>query len=587
MLAPHPESDRASMLVLGAVCVLSVSAVLAPGTVPPLPGIPAVVDTPREGDEQEFARWWFKNGERVLDVRRRLAAAQAARGSAGWRGASRVSAASRDAIVNALLDALANRRTDAVVEAPACIALGKAKDARAVGPLLERLADGDAAVRRHAAFALGILDDSQGAARLVAALQDASNDRAARVDAALGLGLATDAETCGALARLLDEKALLALDPPLANAVLLAAGARADDAIAASIAHLVERRARLRLDQRTEGFLALAFAHRAKLTDLDRLTGLLADGDNRFVRRAAAIGFGVVLDRAADSGRDQARKLVDRVFAGPNPESDVVARALSLASLGRIGGAGVAAWLARRFDPEPRPTGPYVLPHAIHLQRQIVSDPFTAFALGATGEAGPGDSWRTLLGKKFDDEPALDARSAIALGIGLQHGGDAGAKRIVRELRSTKNRDFAGLLALACGLAGAESAVEPIEDLIERRSGGDANVVPCAAVALALLGDGGVEAKLLARLAAQNASGPELASVLLALGLIGDDACVPAIVKLLADDRANAQVRAAAALALGELVDPDADRRTARYRVDHDDSLDPEEWRPGGFLLIL
>ncbi len=566
-------------------CVLICAPAIA--GVPPLPGVPVPPAPSHESDDDAFAKWFWRNGEPVLDLRRRLAPKP---GERGWRGCSRVSAASRDSIFAALGAALADEKRDAAVEAPALVALATTKDARAAALLVKRVATRDLVVRRHAALALGILDDAQAAGRLIALAADSKAPDRARIDAVLGLGLANDPESRASLIAGLESKALLALDAPTRNAVLRAAGARPDAELLAPLATLVQRRDALHLDQRTEALVALAFARHAGVTELESLARLLED-DDTLVRRAAAIGFGVALDGAKESGREWAKRLVARAGAGRGAESDVVARSFALASLGRIGGADVSAWLARRFDPDPRPSGPsgpFVLPKKIHLDEALSGGPFVAFALGRAGDAGPNGAWRTRLAKEFADRDAQHFRAAAALGIGLLKGGDdAAAKRIVKELRATKNRDFAAWLALACGLSGATSAVKPLRELIEERSGSDASAVPCAAAALVMLGDASVEALLLARLSAKNASGAETSSVLLALSMVGDDACVPAIEAILKDEHRDALSRAAAAQALGELVDPDPLRRTSRYRVDHDDSLDPTELLEGGLATIL
>jgi len=78
-------------------------------------------------------------------------------------------------------------RKNRIVRQAAAEALGELGDARAVGPLIVALQDGDVEVRRAAAWALGEIGDARAVDPLIAALRD------------------EDVEVCRAAARALGE----------------------------------------------------------------------------------------------------------------------------------------------------------------------------------------------------------------------------------------------------------------------------------------------------------------------------------------------------------------------------------------------
>jgi HEAT repeat protein len=183
---------------------------------------------------------------------------------------------------------------------------------------------------------------------------------------------------------------------------------------------------------------------------------------------------------------------------------------------------------------------------------------WAALALGVLEHAvaqggGPASSEaRATVRAALRDSRASDEAGALAVALGLMR--DVGATELLLErLETTSDPEARGYVALALGLVGETSAVEPIQEVLAR-SRYAPELLRQAAIALGLLGDRKAVPALVDMLAkAQGLSSQ--AALASALGTIGDARSVEPLLELFRDPQKTARARGFAAAALGLVGD--------------------------------
>ncbi len=551
------------------------------------------------------------------DVRLRLAACQVIRPAPSERAAAALGRVLGDGDANvrrAAARALGNAThpdaalpllghlDDAVPEVRTAVveALARSGDGRAVVPLLGKIQDSAPEVRRAVARALGELGDARATSSLLLALRDPNVD--VRIEALGALGQLGDATAVlaiaplveppqphalrraalAALARLGTDRALAALAAALAfdedtpggqtpaRDALVAAGRKAVPVLLATLGSARSER-------------ALAAAALA----LGALGAAEAREPIARALKAGALPPGPALRALALVGDTSALPAALELLAHPSAPVRAEARAAAEALLDprRPDGRAVDPIAALLFAPQTRADErPALLrllgrtgsPRAAALVAPFARSNDMALrlaALDALGSLGPGGGHdRALLEAAGDDDPAVRARAATALGAAA---GEATLAEILRRLGSTEEQDRGALAAAAAAALAratsprvAESAAAlaplaegPTRDALFEGLGRMKHPLARAALARAarspapadrrkaaeLLGEPG-DAPLLRALAADADAGVR-AGALWSLGAAGDASDLDLVARRLGDDAPAAAANAAAALA--------------------------------------
>jgi HEAT repeat protein len=185
---------------------------------------------------------------------------------------------------------------------------------------------------------------------------------------------------------------------------------------------------------------------------------------------------------------------------------------------------------------------------------------WTALALGileedagARGEAASPDSGKALRGA-LEKARSSEVAGALSIALGMVHDPDA-ADLLHERMLETGDTYMRGYAALALGMIGATSAIEPIRQVLAA-STHQSFLVENAAIALALLGDQETGSRLFGVL--EDASNPLVqASVASAMGWVRDPRPLGDLCELLGDSRRNDSARAWTAVAIGRICDED------------------------------
>ncbi len=315
-----------------------------------------------------------------------------------------------------------------------------------------------------------------------------------------------------------------------------------------------------RLDHRVRAYLPVAMARLAAGADptwKERLVSAFRKAlDPRapaepLVQHGVLVASGLLGDDDQDPPDQRLRAaLVDASSEG----RDRLARNLALLALGRSAG---------RVGHGPKGAGPSET-RALLLRALArgSSDqrPWAALALGllerGRTQAGepPAEGLRRALLDALQSSKTPSEEGAVATALGL-----IGERRAIEGLLPRISQGDENLRAqamIALGLIGAEEAVAPLRESLQRTSSYRAGLLREAAVALALLGDRSAAPLLVQRLERSRKLFEELA-VTWSLGVVGDARVVPGLLAILKSRRASETTRAYAAVALGSIASKD------------------------------
>lgn len=150
------------------------------------------------------------------------------------------------------------------------------------------------------------------------------------------------------------------------------------------------------------------------------------------------------------------------------------------------------------------------------------------------------------------EERGVERVGAYAVSLGLQRDQEASAL-LVKLLRSTKDEEAVGYIALALGLMGASEAMDDIH-VVLAESKYRPTLLKQAAIALGLLGDKNAVGFLTTQLASAQGLATQ-AALSSALGFIGDNRSVEPLVAMLQNADVSSKARGFAAAALGMVAD--------------------------------
>jgi HEAT repeat protein len=452
-------------------------------------------------------------------------------GCDGWLAANRfaILAASRRATP---VPAGAARAEDAV-------ARGKARDA-----LSAALKSRDDAVSSEAAFALGLAGDVRDIPTLAAIVADARASRRMQRLAALGLG-----------------------ELPAGNA------AQADEARKALLGALADGIAQKDKLACFWSDCAYALAMRGEASTVPRLVELRrkAFPDSRVWTSPELVGA-ICYAIGVLGGDAQLPELELELRARRQMQDFVGDAAWSIPhALGRMGGEKALTLLRQTTHDEREfvrivavqalggAVGPADEESAQALRDAMAKDVYVpcrqmaAIGLGRMGSPAAGAALATAL----DHASSVDKRFyAVALALWLRRTPDAKlAAQISGALEKSHSQDDRVSLAIACGLAGIQTARAAVVDTMPKNRGGPN--AAAASFALGLLGAGPAERKLLHEVVAQSADPTSRREAAVALGLLRDHEVVDRL-RAIVRSKGSDLDRGSAACCLG-LVGDDAD----------------------------
>lgn len=195
---------------------------------------------------------------------------------------------------------------------------------------------------------------------------------------------------------------------------------------------------------------------------------------------------------------------------------------------------------------------------------------WTALALGvleedagARGEVASPDSGKALR-SALEKARSVEVGGALCIALGLVRDPEASDVLLAR-LNESGEGYMRGYAALALGMIGVSSAIEPIRQLIASGAS-QPFAVENAAIALALLGDQETGTRLFGVL--DRSANPKVqSSVASAMGWIRDPRPLGDLAAMLADGRRNDTARAWTAVAIGRICDHDRWPWVGRYSV--------------------
>ncbi|MCU0684286.1 MAG: HEAT repeat domain-containing protein [Polyangiaceae bacterium] len=573
----------------------------------------AAVEHRLEGASDAVVPWLNE-----ADVRLRLAACQVIRPAPSERAAAALGRVLGDGDANvrrAAARALGNAThpdavlpllghlDDAVPEVRSAVveALARSGDARAVVPLLGKIQDSAPEVRRAVSRALGELGDVRATGSLLLALRDPNLD--VRTEALNALGQLGDPSSVLAIAPLVEPP-----QPPALRRAALAALARVGNdralgVLASALAYDDEapggqtpaRDALVTAGRKAVPTLLSALnsarSERTLAAAALALGSLGATEAREPIARALKAGTlppGPALRALALVGDTSALPSVLELLAHPSPPVRAEARIAAEVLLdprrpdGRAVDPIAALLFATQTRPDERPAllrllGRTGSPRAAALVAPFARStemPLRLAALDALGSLGPGGGHdRALLEAVGDDDPAVRARAAAALGLSAT---EATLEELVRRLGSTEEQDR-GALATAAASALARTASARVAEhaaaLVPLTEGptrdalleglGRTKLAPArAALANAARSPEAADRRKAAEMLAEPADAPLLralaadadpgvrASALWSLGAAGDASDVDRVARRLTDDSPGAAANAAASLGL-------------------------------------
>jgi HEAT repeat protein len=450
-----------------------------------------------------WSDWWYANRREVLKPTCRAASQSAV-----------IDQKARDRARDALLVALASKDTNVASEA--AMALGRLGDPRDIATLAKIVSDGQEMqtrrLHRYAAIGMGMLplgDAAQAAEAkaallgVIAAARGRQGEQSFFVTyCAFALAMRGDASALPDLA-VLRRKALAAVDmrtslyTEILGGICYALGGLGGEGCLPEIEeHLGGKRAPDAGNNDTSWFATQTLA-RVGGAEARRLL-LEATRDDRKTVRAGALQ---ALGACADAKDDETAQIL-RAAMVDDKQSDC--RRMAAVSLGRIGHASAQKALLAALD-----------------------------------------------------EGQFDDRSFAATGLGFllwKHPDPTVSGRLVDALAKSGSDAEQGSLALACGLAAAQSARPRLAEIV---ASGAPSAASIAAFSLGLIGAGPVERKVLHQAVAQSGDPLRRREAALALGMLRDGTVVEHL-RAIAGGRTAARDRGTAVICLGR-VGSDAD----------------------------
>jgi len=141
---------------------------------------------------------------------------------------------------------------------------------------------------------------------------------------------------------------------------------------------------------------------------------------------------------------------------------------------------------------------------------------------------------------------------AFAIACGLVK--DTGAKEVlIHNLDQVRDIEARGYTAIGLGLMDEQTAIGPIQDIVEKAKY-QAELLKNAAIALGLLGDKQLVPDLVKMLKESTGLSSQ-AAISSALGFIGDSRSVEPLIEMMQNQEVSALARAFAAVALGIIAD--------------------------------
>ena len=455
-----------------------------------------------------------------------------------------------DDVLPALRRALQDRYADNRLAAT--VALGKTQAPAAIAPLFQSLRDDNAFVRQSAVIALGMLRQGQAVSYLAEIMRGSPQgarlmrrDRVSagtRRHAALALGLTRKPAALKELLAAVDEE-----DAPFTTFVVSGLGVLGDRGAVPVLCRLITAP---KTDPRIRQAACVALG---KLGDrgpvvlrvLQQTLGEKSLG----VARSAAVALGALAQPEDASVLASLEKTV-------RDHSDVVARALALMAISRVGGE--RAWAVSLDSMGTRGLVGGYAPLALAFAAKSV--------VSSDGDAARQTRARSLIrrhGRRAKDE---SVRRACWLALGLL-GSPADTDALAKIAKSTASPRERATAVAALGLIGDAPSVALFEELLDSRVH-DA-IRGEAAVALGMTGD---RRESTARIAAvlDGARNNWLrACCALALGLLDDAEGVPELARMCVGVDVPGDTRAFASGALGLLSEPDDLPVLYRYRADN------------------
>lgn len=573
-------------------------------------------------DTTAWQYWWNFNREPYLRLKERLAQGVLTGSDEFYLGRGELRpgvdslratrARIREEVVPALVRALDEERSNDV-QSGCMIALARIGDElgedglprSGIGRrLVRRLLDPNQEVAETAALALGILGDAQHAKLLEAlVVDDREALRAAGLPAVSALALRTRAFAAYGLGQLASrrppeergeivaglqralERERGAAQPDVAMAIVAALSlaplpaaptTEGSDPRSAQVRHLLEFYRDPSRPELVRAHVPVALARLLADGRVDAtlsgevLSSLCADldeqrGERGALEQSAVLALGRLADCGASAESVRSRAILMRKAA---EDADEQVRYFALIALGQCGARAGAErdWSGLAGPDSPR---------AFLLERlgsgKVATRSWSALALavlerGLDDVGGPGsDAARAALVESLRTARNPDEIGALAIACGLVRDRRAAAP-LRAALAGTGEAEAVGNVCIALGLLGDDGAKEAIAAVIERSRYQPA-LLKSAAIGLGLMGDRDVALDLVAWL--EKAPGlASQASISTALGFIGDDRSIRPLMAVLADPEKTALARAFAAAALGIVGDKDDLPWGSRYSVD-------------------
>lgn len=282
----------------------------------------------------------------------------------------------------------------------------------------------------------------------------------------------------------------------------------------------------------------------------------------RELRQSASLAFGML----GDLDDDKADKTIRGALQEAAGNADAQVKNYSVIAMGLVGG--------RPGDGDDPTAGAkdvrkYLLDQLSKGKTQV--KPWAGLAIGVM-ERGMADnnidqsssSLQSLRMALQKTKTKLEVGAyAIACGIA----GDTDSEKILLDkLDTMSDDDVRGYTAIGLGLMNSVTAIEPIQQVVEK-SKYRGELLKQAAISLGLLGDKALVGKLVGMLAEAKTLTTQ-AAIASALGFIGDARSVDPLVAMLQDQTKTGAARGFAAVALGIVADKEPLPWNAKFSVD-------------------
>jgi len=514
-----------------------------PKTEIPRLGTPGDRRPPRRSTTPVPPAWeyvWGLSREEIIDLRRRQAKAPgvATEDPAGLTGASPrrdprfspAQAGAREAILQALLRALGDKKKDVVTSA--IIGLAKAGDDRVIEFMKKAVYDDSKAftIRESSALGLGLIRCGSEEIRtfLEKVARDGDRRPRTRAFALLGLGYhGHDGTIPFLMSRSREDEATR--DGPAC--ALLALGLLKNRMVVPDLARrLSPEPGRGDPDSRRRPYHAAAIGMIGHRSGLPALVAALDDPDEQ-VRRQAALSLGVL---AGPEDEEAVNGLVSRLLK----DRDDFVKAHAAWSLGEIGAPAAAPALVSAWQKGTNLVSPCAL---LGL----------GLLLRGSGDADLEKRLVPALRREFRTCGNAKIRGAIAIALGLA-GDRASVPALEKVVAGGGNPTVRRHAATALGLIGDAAAAPALREALERRT--EPDLVREAAIALAAMGDKKAAEALLDLIEKARADHAKMTAAV-ALGRIATPLEAKALIGILEDPRRTDLAREAAAVALGLVVD--------------------------------